>query len=690
MGGGVRLVHSGGVRGIRLSRPHHSLSFSSSELPVNCQLLPRSFSIVTTLKVNGIAPNKSEYIFSVVDERQETNASDGARPGGAKDGGGVDRDREMEGGREGAVAGERSTEQGGGGDGKKFGESSQVRGQLLIGLRFSRDCLHFLFRGHSGEVMEHWVFQGVRLADDHWHTFVLTYSGHYATLTVDCNKHRKLVHSRSLSSNLSVLGSRFHIGSQGRWKGLFSGLIRQLVLVPGSDATALVCPSSNPSLAELSVPVMLLDLPEKETDLPLLSHSPQAPLEAEVKVTLGPERSCSGSIRGQLWFNSIRRALYLCDGVLWVPMMQESQRLDYVLEHQVLSTSSETFDVEVFSIPELGLMAAMAHRSPNLGSAIYLWKDGSFQLYQNISTHGALSWTHFTLGKKIFLVVSNYRDSTGNKKTLEKDEHSMIYKWNKKTQRFVNYQAIRTHCARDWEAFSIQGQSYLAVANHRQGNTNHTIDSVIYKWNHGTQQFETHQALQTSGAYDWESFTVGPYHFLVVANAFDGRTTQVDSVIYVWIDGSFRVFQTIKTVCATDWEMFQIGNRVFLVVANGHRLDGNGPGRYAIDSTVYELDMSSQMFLRFQDLRTYSAVDWEFFTVGDDSYLIVANSFDGESHSLNSIIYRWQGYEGFVPIHQLPTIGSSDWEFFTSGEESYLMYSSATSSLSKVFRLKTH
>uniref|UniRef100_A0A674F0M0 Thrombospondin type laminin G domain and EAR repeats n=1 Tax=Salmo trutta TaxID=8032 RepID=A0A674F0M0_SALTR len=612
--------------------PHPSLDFPSSQHLANCHLFPREFSIVTTLKVSLVAPKvrKNEYIFSVVEEKEEED--------------------------------------------------------LLIGLRFSRDGLHFLFRGRSGGVVARWVFRGIQLADDRWHTLVLAFSGHYATLTVDCNTHLELVHSKSLPSDLSVQGSRFHIGSRGRWNGLFSGLIRQLVLVLGSDATPRVCPSSNPGLAELSVPAVLLDLPQKETrsDLTLPSY------ESEVRVSVGLEKTCSSSVRGQLWFNPVRRALYLCDGTLWVPMLQESQRLDYVLEQQVLSTSSETYDMEVFSVQGLGLMAAMAHRSPSLGSAIYLWRDGGFHLYQKISTHGALSWRHFTMGKKIFLVVSNSRESTGKEETVEKDELSVIYRWNKKTQRFVHYQALQTHCARDWEAFRIQGHTYLAVANHRQGNTNHTIDSVVYKWDRGTQLFEPHQALRTSGAYDWEAFTVGPYHFLAVANAFDGQTTHVDSVIYVWVDGSFRLFQTIKTFCATDWEMFQIGSRVFLVVANGHQLHGNGPGRYAINSTIYELDMSSQLFLRFQDIVTYSAVDWEFFTVGEESYLVVANSFDGESHSLNSIIYRWQGYEGFVPIHRLPTIGCSDWEFFTSGEESYLIYSSATAPLSKVFRLKTH
>lgn len=51
--------------------------------------------------------------------------------------------------------------------------------------------------------------------------------------------------------------------------------------------------------------------------------------------------------------------------------------------------------------------------------------------------------------------------------------------------------------------------------------------------------------------------------------------------------------------------MFHIGSRVFLVVANGHRLHLNGPSQYAINSTIYELDMIGQMFVRFQDIVTY-------------------------------------------------------------------------------------
>lgn len=49
------------------------------------------------------------------------------------------------------------------------------------------------------------------------------------------------------------------------------GLLRQLVLLPGSDATSQMCPSSEPRLSALSVPQALLHLPitPSSTDLPL-------------------------------------------------------------------------------------------------------------------------------------------------------------------------------------------------------------------------------------------------------------------------------------------------------------------------------------------------------------------------------------------------------------------------------------
>ncbi|XP_016118123.1 thrombospondin-type laminin G domain and EAR repeat-containing protein-like [Sinocyclocheilus grahami] len=292
--------------------------------------------------------------------------------------------------------------------------------QLLLGLRFSKEKVHLIYQGSMGR--ERLSFKRIHLADNRWHSMVLAVSGHHATLTLDCGVPLELVHKQPFPSDLSTDGSRFHIGSRRKWKGLFSGLLRQLVLLPGSDATSRVCPSSKPSLAELSVPTFLSNLPVKSQMNDVLLP----PYETEVRVTLGSKPACTAAELGQLWFDTLKRGLFLCDGAYWHSMLQ---------------------------------------------------------------------------GRKLKIILN----------------------------------------------------------------------------------------------------------------------------------GTFG---------ATDWEMFQIGNRVFLAVANGHMLCERGPSLYTINSTIYELDMTTKMFLKFQDIVTYSAVDWEFFSVGDEHFLVVANSYDGSSYSLNSVIYR--------------------------------------------------
>ncbi|XP_065105138.1 thrombospondin-type laminin G domain and EAR repeat-containing protein [Paramisgurnus dabryanus] len=618
---GIRMVQSRGARGFQFSGSPQLFSFPASRLFINCNFFPAEFSIVVTLKIPEMAPETSEYIFTLLE-----------------------------------------------------GDSDN----LLLGLRLSQNKLHFLQKSQGSR--KRITFKDVNMADNRWHTVVLAVTGHYIILTVDCGIPLELVLESSFPDDLDTSGSTFFIASGKRRKGLFSGLMRQLVLLPGSDATSQICPSSKPQLSALSVPQALVHLPIKPSSTDFLRH----PYEAEVRVTAGVSPPCGLSEDGQLWFNTLHRGLFICDGMMWLTMLQVKERLDYVEHHQDLFTISETFDIEVFQIPSVGLFIATANRDSNLGSGIYKWTDGKFERYQNISTYDAQAFQYFTVGKKKFLVVANCRGMNAGDPEL-----SVIYKWSSKKLKFIHYQTLNTYSARDWEAFQIQDEAFLAVANHRQGERNHNIDSVIYKWNPVTQFFEVNQTIPTSGAYDWEFFTIGPYYFLVVANTFNGKSTVIGSTIYIWLGGMFQPYQSITTFGAIDWEMFQIENRIFLAVANSQMLTEEGTILYSINSTIYELSITTQTFIKFQDIGTNSALDWEYFTVGDDKFLVVANSFDGTSYSLNSVIYRWQGYEGFVPVHRLNTNGCRDWEFFNTTEGSYLIFSSARAALSKVLKLRT-
>jgi hypothetical protein len=75
---------------------------------------------------------------------------------------------------------------------------------------------------------------------------------------------------------------------------------------------------------------------------------------------------------------------------------------------------------------------------------------------------------------------------------------------------------------------------------------NQEVDSVILKWDRAARRFVDFQTITTTGAYDWTYFRVQEYHFLAIAQAFNGKTTLMDSLIYVFQKDKFLPFQTIE------------------------------------------------------------------------------------------------------------------------------------------------
>lgn len=68
-------------------------------------------------------------------------------------------------------------------------------------------------------------------------------------------------------------------------------------------------------------------------------------------------------------------------------MCAERERLDYVEDYQDLYTSSETFDIEVFSIPSEGLFMAAANRFGNVFDGPRTALD--FRLTRTLMFHSA-------------------------------------------------------------------------------------------------------------------------------------------------------------------------------------------------------------------------------------------------------------------------------------------------------------
>jgi len=214
--------------------------------------------------------------------------------------------------------------------------------------------------------------------------------------------------------------------------------------------------------------------------------------------------------------------------------------------------------------------------------------------------------------------------------------NSEIYKWNGVS--FVSYQIIPTQGAFDWEYFNINEDSFLVVANYRSGSgEDYNLNSQIFKWNSINDSFELFQEIATNGATDWDFFEIDGDFYLVVANAYSGASYNIKSRVYKWNveESEFDQILTIDTHGGRDWEYFTIENNFYLVVANLH--NDESP---IVESVVYKWDATEEFINSELSITTSAAVDWEHFSIGNEHFLAVANAYDGVTHNIGSVIYK--------------------------------------------------
>jgi len=126
----------------------------------------------------------------------------------------------------------------------------------------------------------------------------------------------------------------------------------------------------------------------------------------------------------------------------------------------------------------------------------------------------------------------------------------------------------------------------------------------------------------------------------------------------------FYPCESIPTHGANDWKSFTIGTDTFLAVANTYN-----DSTYNIDSKIYKWDGSS--FVEIQSIPTHGAADWESFTIGTETFLAVANYYNDSTYNIDSKIYKWNGIS-FEWVQSIPTHGAADWESFTIGTDTFL------------------
>ena len=163
-----------------------------------------------------------------------------------------------------------------------------------------------------------------------------------------------------------------------------------------------------------------------------------------------------------------------------------------------------------------------------------------FEKVQDLPTRGAVGVEHFTIDGNLFLAFANHHGDIKKHKTS-----SMMYKMDNSTGRLSLYQTLQTRGAYDLEYFSIANKHFLAVANYYDGT--HRLDSKVYQWNGNL--FVDFQKLSTNGASHFTYFKILGEKYLAVANYRDGSTYSTKSVIYKWSSGKFLV----SCFCEPSW-----------------------------------------------------------------------------------------------------------------------------------------
>ncbi len=291
--------------------------------------------------------------------------------------------------------------------------------------------------------------------------------------------------------------------------------------------------------------------------------------------------------------------------------------------------------------------------SGKVGATVFTWSEaaGAYEEHQDLLAGAEVSDLElFVIDGELYIALAH--EANGSNTVMP----SHILRLDPVTGIFVSIQTITTMHATRWAHFEIAGEHFLAVANAVDGSS-YGVMSRVYRWDGVTEQFVLHQEIPTQTASDWEAFRIGSRSFLAVANAGMGPrggpvVYDVDSVVYEWnpsagSGGLFEEYQRIATHAGKDWEHLELDGVPHLALTN-LATGATGSADYNVDSRLYRWDgdaLPAGEFVEIQSFPTHGGLRAHAFSVGNERYLAIANTYDGSSSYQDTVLYRWNGYE---------------------------------------------
>jgi hypothetical protein len=269
----------------------------------------------------------------------------------------------------------------------------------------------------------------------------------------------------------------------------------------------------------------------------------------------------------------------------------------------------------------------------DLNSSIYAWlPDGTLRLHQSIYTHGATDLKEFVIvdalhtggyARRQFLAVANYRTTSND----EPDVHSQIWAWDFEHNLFELRQNIRTVGGTSVDVLEHGTDVYIVLTN-----TGPKSYLTILRWVPGSFREDTN-----GKDYGWAS----------------GQT-------FGWVPGLFsEPIQDVPTAGAMSAVLYHAYGQTAMFLAFSHYKNSSEGSNMAFaeiyrwrEDICYDNGNANRLniscFDRILRIPAIGAMKVTPFAIEGFNYLAVANHFNGDPSSEQSVHYELDSFIYFV------------------------------------------
>ncbi len=278
-------------------------------------------------------------------------------------------------------------------------------------------------------------------------------------------------------------------------------------------------------------------------------------------------------------------------------------------------------DAEFFTIDERSFLAVASIRRGKgpyeyaIESTVWTWSAGAFVPFQSLPTFAAKQFTHWNVDGRHFLGLAQ---GVGLPHLVEQNRPSVVLEWD--GERFVPFQEIPSRWAYNWHPFTVDGQFFVAHAEHLD-------PSVLHRWD--GERLVPHQELIGNAGRAFATFARDGEHFLIAAGL------EAPARVLRWDGERFVEHQVLPGLGARELKVLERDERLLLVRVNFILGTPRDP-RPVLDSQLYE--WRDGAFAEVEGFPTCGGTDAAVIEEDGALKLVVSNSLSPEIRFANDTV----------------------------------------------------